>query len=136
MNISVKPAVTLPSILSNPGCQPDDEGGCAMREVLDRIGDTWSVLVIINLKMQSTRFNALRRRIEGISQRMLTVTLRSLERDGLVSRAVRPTTPPEVEYSLTELGHSLAGPLAGLGIWAAENRVRMRKARADFDAGA
>ena len=67
---------------------------------------------------------------------MLTVTLRSLERDGLVSRTVRPTTPPEVEYALTELGHSLAGPLAGLGRWAAQNRVRMRQARAAFDAGA
>jgi DNA-binding HxlR family transcriptional regulator len=136
MNISVKPAVAPPSILANPGFEPDGEGGCAMREVLDRIGDSWTVLVIINLKSQPTRFNALRRCIEGISQRMLTVTLRSLERDGLVSRTVRPTTPPEVEYSLTDLGHSLAEPLARLGSWAAHNRVRMRKARASFDAGA
>ena len=104
--------------------------------MLDRIGDTWSVLVIINLKSQPLRFNALRRSIEGISQRMLTVTLRSLERDGLVSRTVRPTTPPEVEYALTELGHSLAGPLAALGCWAAENRGLLRKARAAFDAAA
>ena len=135
MNVSFKPDASLPLLLTTPGFEPDGEGGCPVREVLDRVGDTWSVLVIINLKAHPMRFNALRRSIEGISQRMLTVTLRSLERDGLVSRAVRPTTPPEVEYSLTELGHSLAGPLAGLGIWAAENRVRMRKARAEFDAG-
>jgi DNA-binding HxlR family transcriptional regulator len=136
MNISVKPAIPLPSMLSNPGCQPDEEGGCPMREVLDRIGDTWSALVIINLKAQPLRFNALRRSIEGISQRMLTVTLRSLERDGLVSRTVRPTTPPEVEYALTEFGRSLAVPLEALGCWAAENRSALRRAQLAFDAGA
>lgn len=79
------------------------------------------------------RFNALRRTIEGISQRMLTVTLRSLERDGLVSRRVRPTSPPEVEYSLTELGHSLAVPIDVLGQWAVRNRDFLRDARSRFD---
>jgi DNA-binding HxlR family transcriptional regulator len=107
-----------------------------MREVLDRVGDTWSLLVVINLQERPVRFNALRRAIEGISQRMLTVTLRSLERDGLVARTVKPTTPPEVEYALTELGHSIAGPIGALGAWAAENRERMRAARAAFDAAA
>lgn len=79
------------------------------------------------------RFNALRRSIEGISQRMLTVTLRSLERDGLISRHVRPTSPPEVEYALTELGHSLAVPIDALGQWAVKNRALLRDARARFD---
>ena len=108
-----------------------------MREVLDRIGDTWSVLVIINLKAQPPASMRCGARIEGISQRMLTVTLRSLERDGLVSRAVRPTTPPEVEYSLTELGHSLAST-AGRARHTGRRKtaLRMRKARAEFDAGA
>ena len=134
MNVSLKTLAPLPVLMSNPGFEPDGEG-CAIREVLDRIGDTWSVLVIVNLKAQPMRFNALKRSIEGISQRMLTVTLRSLERDGLVRRTVRPTTPPEVEYSLTELGISLAVPLDALGIWAAANRAAMRRARAVFDAG-
>jgi DNA-binding HxlR family transcriptional regulator len=83
--------------------------------VLDRVGDTWSLLVIINLQEKPVRFNALKRGIEGISQRMLTVTLRSLERDGLIRRTVRPTTPPEVEYALTELGQSIAVPIGALG---------------------
>ena len=134
MNVSFKPAASVP-VTANPGFEPDGEGGCPMREVLDRIGDTWSVLVIINLKSRPLRFNALRRSIEGISHRMLTVTLRSLERDGLVSRTVRPTTPPEVEYALTELGYSLALPLGALGCWAAENRGLLRQARAAFDGG-
>jgi DNA-binding HxlR family transcriptional regulator len=136
MNLSFKPPAPLPVLMANPGFEPDGAGGCPIREVLDRIGDTWSVLVIISLKAQPLRFNALRRSIEGISQRMLTVTLRSLERDGLVSRTVRPTTPPEVEYALTELGHSLAVPLAALGCWAAENRSVLRQAQAAFDGAA
>jgi DNA-binding HxlR family transcriptional regulator len=135
MNVSIKPAAPVAVQMANPGFEPDGEGGCPMREVLDRIGDTWSVLVIINLKSQPLRFNALRRAIEGISQRMLTVTLRSLERDGLVSRTVRPTTPPEVEYAVTELGYSLGVPLGALGCWAAENRNVLRQAQAAFDSG-
>lgn len=133
MNVLFKPPAPLTVLLSNPGFEPDGEGGCPMREVLDRIGDTWSVLVIVSLKSQPLRFNALKRSIEGISQRMLTVTLRSLERDGLVRRTVKPTTPPEVEYSLTELGLSLAVPLGALGNWAAVNRHAMRQAREAFD---
>ena len=80
------------------------------------------------------RFNALKRSIEGISQRMLTVTLRSLERDGLVRRTVRPKTPPEVEYSLTEFGQSIAVPIGALGLWASQNRDQLRLARSVFDA--
>ncbi|MDM8344649.1 helix-turn-helix domain-containing protein [Pseudochrobactrum sp. sp1633] len=116
------------------GFTPDEDGTCPIREVLDRVGDTWSLLVILNLQQGTTRFNALRRLVEGISQRMLTVTLRSLERDGLVLRIVRPTSPPEVEYSLTALGMSLAKPIDGLGQWAVENRRLMRNEQARFDA--
>lgn len=119
---------------ATPGFERDENGSCPMRDVLDRVGDTWSLLVIINLQERPVRFNALRRAIEGISQRMLTVTLRSLERDGLVSRTVRPTTPPEVEYALTELGRSIAVPIGALGLWAAQNRDRLRAARDAFDA--
>jgi DNA-binding HxlR family transcriptional regulator len=129
-------ASNTPLLHTAPGFEPDGRGNCPMREVLDRVGDTWSLLVVINLQERPVRFNALRRAIEGISQRMLTVTLRSLERDGLVARTVRPTTPPEVEYALTELGHSIAGPIGALGAWAAENRDQMRAARNAFDAAA
>lgn len=135
MNARFEP-VPAPRAKCAPGMQADENGSCPMREVLDRIGDTWTVLVIINLQPGPMRFNALKRSIEGISQRMLTVTLRSLERDGLVRREVRPTMPPEVEYSLTDLGLSLAVPLDALGHWSVANRASMRRARAAFDAAA
>ena len=125
-----------PLLCASPAFAPDAAGSCPIREVLDRVGDTWSMLVIVNLQERPVRFNALKRRIEGISQRMLTVTLRSLERDGLVRRTVRPTTPPEVEYALTELGHSIAAPVAALSEWAVQNRAAMRAAREAFDADA
>ncbi|GAA2823820.1 HxlR family transcriptional regulator [Aminobacter aminovorans] len=133
MNASTRPATAGPLLHTTPGFNTDGRDTCPIREVLDRVGDTWSILVIINLQAQPVRFNALKRSIEGISQRMLTVTLRSLERDGLVTRTVRPTTPPEVEYGLTELGQSIAVPIASLGNWAASNRDRMRQAREAFD---
>lgn len=122
-----------PLLHASPGFGRDERGNCPIREVLDRVGDTWSILVILNLQPGPMRFNALKRAIEGISQRMLTVTLRSLERDGLLSRTVRPTTPPEVEYALTALGHSMAVPIDALGRWAAGNRDAMRAARLAFD---
>ncbi|PLP61226.1 transcriptional regulator [Mesorhizobium loti] len=128
--------VGVPLLHTTPGFATDADGNCPIREVLDRVGDTWSILVILNLQPASMRFNALKRSIEGISQRMLTVTLRSLERDGLVSRTVRPTTPPEVEYALTAFGQSLAVPIAALGAWAAGNRDNLRAARTAFDAAA
>ena len=125
----------VPLLYASPGFEKGATGSCPVREVLDRVGDTWSLLVVINLQPRPVRFNALRRMIEGISQRMLTVTLRSLERDGLVRRTVRPTTPPEVEYSLTELGQSIAVPVGALGQWAAQNRDRLVAARRAFDSG-
>src|SRR5215467_2633907 len=90
----------------------------AVSEVLERVGDKWSVLVVVMLGDGPKRFNELRRAIATISQRMLTLTLRGLERDGLVSRTVFPTIPPRVDYELTELGGSLLEPVAALGNWA------------------
>lgn len=107
---------------------------CPIRDVLDRLGDAWSVLVILRLGDGPLRFNALRRQVGAISQRMLTVTLRSLERDGLVSRTVRPTVPPQVEYALTDLGASLAGPIGGLADWAVAEQGRINENRRRFDA--
>jgi DNA-binding HxlR family transcriptional regulator len=133
MNARTGNVPAAPLLHTAPGFEKDESGSCPMRDVLNRVGDTWSLLAIINLQPGPVRFNALRRSIEGISQRMLTVTLRSLERDGLVSRTVRPTTPPEVEYALTELGLSIAVPIGALGLWAAENRDRLRAARTAFD---
>lgn len=134
MNARMGGKQCAPLLHTGPGFEKDETGNCPMRDVLDRIGDTWSLLAINSLQEGPVRFNALRRSIEGISQRMLTVTLRSLERDGLVSRTVRPTMPPEVEYALTDLGRSIAVPVHALGLWAAENRDMIRAARETFDA--
>ena len=102
-------------------------------EVLARVGDKWSVQVVMSLGEGALRFNALRRAVDGISQRMLTRTLRNLERDGLVSRAVTPSVPPRVDYSLTPLGHSLVQPVNALGAWAVSNRETIAAARERFD---
>jgi DNA-binding HxlR family transcriptional regulator len=134
--MNAKPGEPVPLLHAHPGFESDGRGSCPVRDVLDRVGDTWSLLAIINLQEKPTRFNALKRSIEGISQRMLTVTLRSLERDGLVRRTVRPTTPPEVEYALTDLGQSIAIPIGALGLWASRNRDSLAQARASFDAAA
>ena len=102
-------------------------------EVLSRVGDKWSMQVVMSLGAGALRFNVLRRTIDGISQRMLTRTLRGLERDGLVSRTVTPTVPPRVDYDLTPLGRSLVGPVSALGQWAVANREVMADARDRFD---
>lgn len=109
---------------------------CPMRDVLDRIGDAWTFLVVTELSEAPRRFNALRRSIEGISQRMLTVTLRNLERDGLVARHVTPSTPPQVEYSLTELGRSMIAPVQALSVWATAKQPAIQAARAAYDQAA
>lgn len=106
----------------------------AIREVLDRVGDKWSVLIVTILGGGRKRFSELRRSIEGISQRMLTLTLKALERDGLVTRTVHPTVPPRVEYDLTELGRTLLVPIDALAEWAGDNRVRIQDARDRYDA--
>jgi DNA-binding HxlR family transcriptional regulator len=119
---------------------PKDGAGaekCPVRDVLDRIGDAWSVLVILLLgEYGPYRFNALKRAIGDISQRMLAVTLRHLERDGLITRKVFPTNPPQVEYALTDLGRSLLGRIEILTEWAVENHGPIKAARQHYDAGA
>ncbi|MGO4704861.1 winged helix-turn-helix transcriptional regulator [Microvirga sp. 2MCAF38] len=102
-------------------------------EILSRVGDKWSVQVVVQLGDGPRRFNELRRNVEGISQRMLTLTLRSLERDGLVTRTVYPTIPPRVDYALTGLGCSLLNAVRGLGAWAIEKRDEILEARRRFD---
>jgi DNA-binding HxlR family transcriptional regulator len=104
-------------------------------EILSRIGDKWSVQVVVELGKGTRRFNELRRTVTGISQRMLTLTLRGLERDGLVTRTVYPTIPPRVEYRLTGLGSSLLTVVRALGDWAIANRAEILAARDRFDAG-
>jgi DNA-binding HxlR family transcriptional regulator len=105
----------------------------AVSEVLSRVGDKWSVLVVTKLGSGTKRFNELRREIGGISQRMLTLTLRGLERDGLVTRKIIPTSPLGVEYDLTALGRDLLQPVSALGAWAIRNQAKIRQARASFD---
>jgi DNA-binding HxlR family transcriptional regulator len=103
----------------------------AMSDVLNRIGDKWSVMVVGMLGRNGTlRFNELKRMINGVSQRMLTLTLRNLERDGLVTRTIYPEVPPRVEYGLTEMGRTLDGPIGKLWDWSAEHHTAIIEARA------
>jgi DNA-binding HxlR family transcriptional regulator len=114
--------------------QPVHPAGCMrVSKLLSRIGDKWTVLVIMLLRGQSRRFTDLKRGVDGISQRMLTLTLRNLERDGLVTRTVTPSIPPRVDYELTELGLSLAVPIQALGTWAFEHMDRIDAAQASYD---
>ena len=107
-----------------------DAEACPIRDVLDRMGDRWSMLVLLMLQEGGTlRFSALKSRIEDISQRMLAQTLRRLEQDGLVSRAVYPTSPPRVDYALTPLGASFMQPMATLVAWADAHHDEVRAAR-------
>src|SRR5215475_14394134 len=106
----------------------------AVSEILARVGDKWTVLVVGVLGDGPKRFSEIRRALGSISQRMLTLTLRGLERDGLVTRTVFPTIPPRVDYELTRLGRSLLKPVNGLGLWARQNRATIEDARRRFDA--
>ncbi|MEU1547734.1 helix-turn-helix domain-containing protein [Nocardia sp. NPDC005745] len=108
---------------------------CPAREVLAVLADKWVMLVLSVLRSHAgpIRFNELRRRLDGITQKMLTRTLRNLEREGLVRRAVYPTVPPRVEYSLTELGASIGAISHAMGVWAVEHQDRIVAARAEFD---
>jgi DNA-binding HxlR family transcriptional regulator len=113
--------------------EPDEE--CrAISETLARIGDKWTVLVVELVAGGPTRFNEIRRTIGNISQRMLTLTLRELERDGLVTRTVYPTIPPRVEYQLTKLGRTLREPLTAVAAWVRKHQPAMVEARKTFDA--
>jgi DNA-binding HxlR family transcriptional regulator len=112
--------------IHNPVCQ-------TISSLLQRIGDKWSVLVVSTLGAGPRRFNELRREIPSVSQRMLTLTLRNLERDGLVSRTVTPSIPPRVDYELTPLGRSLEGPIGQLQQWALDNVGAIHSAQARYD---
>ncbi|MGP3960854.1 winged helix-turn-helix transcriptional regulator [Nonomuraea sp. 3N208] len=114
--------------------QWDAREDCEVRQILDRIADKWSLLVIALLDCQSLRFSQLRREIDGVSQRMLSVTLRHLERDGLVSRTVYPVVPPRVDYALTPLGRTLHQTIKALVTWTEEHQVEIATARAEYDA--
>ncbi len=118
---------------SSPALAPGD---CPVRDVLNRVGDKWSVLVLHLLSGGTLRFTELRNAIDGISQRMLTVSLRGLERDGLVTRTVHPVVPPRVDYALTALGQSLSETIANLVVWAETNRPLIEDARRNYDRAA
>ena len=113
---------------------PDPHADCrGVASILARVGDKWSVFVIVTLGDGPKRFNELKRMINGISQRMLTLTLRGLERDGLVTRTIFPTIPPRVDYELTDLGRGLRKPVEALGKWASEHQAQIEAARTRFD---
>jgi DNA-binding HxlR family transcriptional regulator len=117
--------------------QNENEDNCRIVvQVLDRIGDKWTVMVVDALQHGPVRFNALMRSIAGVSHRMLTLTLRSLEADGLVKRTAYTTIPPRVEYELTELGRSLIEPLAALATWVKMNRAAIDTARLTYESQA
>lgn len=129
------PSSTAPATDRSAVPVPAEDQGPLLREVLDRIGDKWTVIVICRLDAQPRRFNELRRMTEGITQRMLSATLRRLERDGLVSRTVFPTVPPQVEYALTDSGRSLHTILYQLVDWTDDHLAGIQTSRAAFDAG-
>lgn len=129
----------VPSVLTAPLPNPVpmvEHQACPVTDVLRRAGDRWSVLILILLGKRSYRFNELHRSIEGISQRMLTRTLRGLERDGFVSRTVHPSVPPSVEYDLTDLGRTFLAPLSALADWAVLHGPDITTAREHHDAHA
>ena len=111
------------------------ERECPTREVLDRIADKWTMLVVLALEGGPMRFSQLKRRIVGVAQKMLTQTLRGLERDGLVCRRVFPTVPVTVEYTLTPLGHSLSDAVAVVRSWTYGHMAEIQAARSQFDEG-
>ncbi|MFJ9434326.1 winged helix-turn-helix transcriptional regulator [Streptomyces sp. NPDC101490] len=113
--------------------QWDVREGCEVRQILDRVADKWSLLAIAHLERQTLRFSELRRRIDGVSQRMLTVTLRQLERDGIVRRTVHPVVPPRVEYALTPLGATLHTTIRALVDWTEDHQEEIATARAAYD---
>ena len=121
----------------SPATPSDPKSGCPdcsrINEVLSRVGDRWSVLIVTSLARYGVlRFNQLKRNL-GISQRMLSLTLRAMERDGLVTRTQYPTIPPKVEYALTDLGQSFRKPVEAIGLWALDNLANIDTARVTYD---
>jgi DNA-binding HxlR family transcriptional regulator len=123
-------------VTDRPTLHPESADCRAVSAVLARVGDKWSVLIIMLLGEGPRRFNEIKRMVGGISQRMLTLTLRGLERDGLVTRTVFPTVPPRVDYELTTLGRSLCEPVGALGLWARAHQQDIAAAQRRFDARA
>ena len=127
----------MDATVSDPGAFQHVTMQCRkVSAILSRVGDKWTVLVVMLLGGGPRRFNDIKRQVDGISQRMLTLTLRGLERDGLVRRTVTPTIPPRVDYELTPMGFSLLEPVQGLGAWAQAHIPAIEAARAAFDAKA
>jgi DNA-binding HxlR family transcriptional regulator len=127
----LKPAHTRVPVLPP---SPHEHADClGVASILARVGDKWSVMVIMTLFDGPKRFNEIKRLIGGVSQRMLTLTLRGLERDGLVTRTIFPTIPPRVDYELTDLGRGLSEPVMSLGQWAKMHRSEIETARDRFD---
>ncbi len=124
----------VPAARGEPALPGLPTATCRVREVLGRIGDKWSIFIIIRLGNGPQRFTTLKRSIDGISQRMLTVTLRGLERDGIVSRTMYPVMPPRVDYALTPLGHTLLDAVGALMAWADEHLAEVDAAREGYDA--
>lgn len=114
-------------------CRDHGADGAAIRDVLNRVGDKWSLLVIVTLANGRLRFSELQRHIPGVSQRMLTLTLRQLERDGLITRTIHAEVPPRVEYELTAVGRTLLEPSMALANWAVEHYPAIEESRAAFD---
>lgn len=114
-------------------CLIRGDGGRAIRGILDRIGDKWTLLVVATLDGERLRFTEIQQRIPGISQRMLTRTLRHLERDGLLAREAFPEVPPRVEYELTAMGRTLIQPAVTLAEWAVDNNPRIEQSHAAYD---
>jgi DNA-binding HxlR family transcriptional regulator len=127
---------TLPSVAHTDVPEPVSASSdtCLLRDVLDRVGDKWSVLVMSVLGSGPRRYSELRRVIDGISQRMLTLTVRSLERDGLITRTVTPSTPPRVDYALTPVGQTLSTEVSALIQWSEKHRGYITTSRHSYDA--
>ena len=135
-NIHVPPADETPvdDTAYPSNVERQDPAKCtAVRDAMQRIGEKWTILVVGTLGAGAMRFSGLKRAVEGISQRMLTLTLRDLERDGLVTRTVHPTVPPQVEYALTPLGQSLFEPMMSIARWADQHRDSVEASRAAYD---
>ena len=136
--MSVTNTGVTPQVRGTPAdmepCGRRDHPDCGIRNVLDRLGERWSVLVVVELASGPRRFRELHRAIDGVSQRMLTLTLRRLERDGLVQRTVYPTVPAQVDYRLTAMGASLTHLVKALADWSLAHREAIAQARAAYDA--
>ncbi|MEV4290370.1 helix-turn-helix domain-containing protein [Nonomuraea bangladeshensis] len=131
--MSVTNTAVIPQVNGSAPAGPCGDDDCGIRDVLDRLGDRWTVLVLVELAKGTRRFRELERAIPGISQRMLTLTTKRLCRDGLVERTLYPTVPPQTDYRLTDMGRSLAGMVSALADWSREHKDAVAAARTRWD---